>query len=125
MTNVIIIEDDSKVAFELKEMIEQTGSDFKVCSILHTVLDARVWLMSNKAPQLIFCDIQLADGLGFEIFRNLPISAPVIFSTSYDEYALKAFENNGIDYLLKPIDNARLQKKPQEICTAKRTLWRR
>jgi len=110
MTNVIIIEDDSKVAYELKEMIEQTGSDFKVCAILHTVLDARVWLMSNKAPQLIFCDIQLADGLGFEIFRNLPISAPVIFSTSYDEYALKAFENNGIDYLLKPINNARLQK---------------
>lgn len=110
MTNVMIIEDEVKVANELKFMIEQSNSNFKVCSILHSVLDARVWLMNNKAPQLIFCDIHLKDGLGFEIFRNLPVVAPVIFCTSYHEYALKAFENNGIDYLIKPIDNSRLNR---------------
>ena len=110
MTDVLVIEHDLEQANQLKKMIEQTGNDFKVCGILPSIMDARVWLMKNKMPQLIFCDIQLADGPGFDIFEDFPIAAPVIFCTSYHEYALEAFENNGIDYLLKPIDNVRLAK---------------
>lgn len=110
MTDVLIIEDDLEEANLLKEMIEDTGTDYKVCSIIHSVADARIWLMKNRAPQLIFCDIQLSDGLGFKIFQDLSITIPVVFCTTYHEYALEAFENNGIDYLIKPIDNVRLHK---------------
>lgn len=110
MTDVLIIDDDLQEAGQLKQMIEQTGTGFKVCAIVHSVMDARLWLMKNKMPQLIFCDIQLAAGPGFDIFEDFPIAAPVIFCTSYHEYALEAFENNGIDYLIKPINSARLNK---------------
>jgi len=114
MTNVLIIESKLQDANALKQMIEQTNPNFNVCSIVNSVKEARNWLMNNKAPQLIFCDIQLSDGQGFDIFRSLPVAAPVIFCTSCQEYALKAFENNGIDYLLKPISNDRLQKSLQK-----------
>ena len=110
MTDVLIIEDDLEEANLLKQMIEQTSTDYRVCSIIHSVTEARGWLMNNKTPQLIFCDIQLSDGLGFKIFQDLNVTVPVIFCTAYHEYALEAFENNGIDYLIKPIDNERLHK---------------
>lgn len=110
MTDVLIIDADLHEANQLKQMIEQTDNDFKVCNIFQSIMDARVWLMKNRMPQLIFCDIQLADGPGFDIFEDFPIAAPVIFCTSYHEYALEAFENNGIDYLIKPIDSGRLNK---------------
>ena len=110
MTDVLIIEDDISVAHQLKYMIEQAGGDFRICHMLHSVKDSRVWLMQNKMPRLIFCDIQLSDGLGFEIFRDMTVAAPVIFCATYQDFALEAFENNGIDYLLKPYDKTRLQK---------------
>ncbi|QRQ99477.1 LytR/AlgR family response regulator transcription factor [Dyadobacter sandarakinus] len=110
MTNVLIIENDSIVAQELKMMIEQAGLGFTVCDVIHSVVDARVWLMTNKAPQLIFCDVQLADGLGFDIFSNMPVVAPVIFCTHDGDYAFKAFENYGIDYLLKPLSPEKLRR---------------
>ncbi|WP_221391316.1 LytTR family DNA-binding domain-containing protein [Dyadobacter sp. NIV53] len=110
MTEVLIIEENLSEAELLKQMIEQTATGFKVCGIFSSIMNARVWLLKNKMPQLIFCDIQLADGPGFDIFEDFPIAAPVIFCTSYHEYALEAFENNGIDYLIKPIDNVRLNK---------------
>ena len=110
MTDVLIIEDDLNEANWLKRMIEQAGTDYNVCSIIHSVTEARIWLMTNKTPHLIFCDIQLSDGLGFNIFQDLAITVPVIFCTAYHEYALEAFENNGIDYLMKPIEAVRLNK---------------
>lgn len=110
MTKVLIIASDANAGIELSQMIGQTAGDFQVCGILHKISEARQWLTDNNAPQLIFCDIELEDGLGFEIFRNLPVAAPIIFCTDCQEYALKAFENNGIDYLLKPLNPERLQK---------------
>jgi len=109
-TNVLIIESKPQDADALKQMIEQSNSDFNICKIVYSAKDACDWLMNNKAPQLIFCDVQLPDGLGFDIFRSIPVAAPVIFCTNCQEHALKAFENNGIDYLVKPFNNDRLQK---------------
>ncbi|KAA6441188.1 response regulator transcription factor [Dyadobacter flavalbus] len=110
MTNVLIIESKPQDAAALKRMIEQIGSELNVCGTVNSVRDARNWIMNNKAPQLIFCDIQLPDGSGFDIFGSLTIAAPVIFCANGQEHALKAFENNGIDYLVKPFSSDRLQK---------------
>src|SRR5215217_6988082 len=102
MIDTLIVASNAGEAEALRQMIENANSGFKVCEILLSVKEARLWLTSNKVPQLIFCDIELKDGLGFEIFQGNP-AVPVIYFTTYDAYALEAFENNGIDYLIKPI----------------------
>jgi DNA-binding LytR/AlgR family response regulator len=80
-----------------------------VIKILHSVATARKWFNENEQPELIFIDIQLSDGLSFEIFEQTEITSSIIFTTAYDQYALKAFKLNSIDYLLKPIDKDELQ----------------
>jgi DNA-binding LytR/AlgR family response regulator len=107
---VIIIEDESKTAKELRSMLEELDSELMVAAILPSVSAAVKWFKENPAPELIFSDIQLGDGLSFEIFRQLTIEAPVIFCTAFDEYAVRAFESNSIDYLLKPIEEDALQR---------------
>ncbi|MDP9077855.1 MAG: LytTR family DNA-binding domain-containing protein [Bacteroidota bacterium] len=102
--NVLIIEDEIKTAKELKSLVEATGSDVKVVGVLHSVNTAIQWFKENPSPDLIFSDIQLGDGLSFDIYRDVQVNAPVIFCTAFDEYAIRAFEANSIDYLLKPID---------------------
>jgi DNA-binding LytR/AlgR family response regulator len=106
--NVLIIEDEIKTARELKMLVEQLRDDITVLDILPSVKAGIQWFSANPAPDLIFSDIQLADGLSFDIFKNTPIHTPVIFCTAFDEYAIRAFEANGIDYLLKPVDENRL-----------------
>jgi DNA-binding LytR/AlgR family response regulator len=78
--------------------------------MLHSVTEAVEWFKNNEHPELIFLDIQLSDGLSFEIFENVEIKSAIIFTTAYDEYALKAFKLNSVDYLLKPIDDEELKK---------------
>lgn len=107
---VLIIEDEIKTAKELKSLIEVTDSDIKVIDILHSVNSAIQWFKENPAPDLIFSDIQLGDGLSFDIYRAITVNAPVIFCTAFDEYAVQAFEANSIDYLLKPIDEVMLEQ---------------
>lgn len=107
---VIIIEDEAKTAKELKSMLEELDSEISVEAILPSVSSGIKWLKENLAPELIFSDIQLGDGLSFEIFREVKTQAPVIFCTAFDEYAIKAFESNSIDYLLKPIEEDALQR---------------
>lgn len=107
---MIIIEDESKTAKDLKNMLEALDKDIQVVVILRSVSSAIDWLKKNPAPEIIFSDIQLGDGLSFEIFSALPIDAPVIFCTAFDEYAIRAFESNSIDYLLKPIEEEMLEK---------------
>jgi DNA-binding LytR/AlgR family response regulator len=107
---VIIIEDESKTAKELKGMLQDLDSEISVEAILPSVSSAVRWLKENPAPELIFSDIQLGDGLSFEIFREVHTEAPVIFCTAFDEYAIRAFEANSIDYLLKPIEEDMLQR---------------
>lgn len=97
----IIIEDEKPSARYLKRMLEEMN--IEVCDMLHSVEEAVNWFSENDHPDLIFLDIQLSDGLSFEIFEHTEIKSAVIFTTAFDEYALQAFKLNSVDYLLKPI----------------------
>lgn len=102
----LIIEDEKPAARRLSRMLEKLHVD--VVQILHSVEESRAWFSSNPHPDLIFLDIQLNDGLSFEIFETVQVQSAIIFTTAYDEYALQAFKLNSIDYLLKPIDEEEL-----------------
>ena len=102
----IIIEDEKPAARRLQRML--TELDVPVETMLHSVSESIQWLQEHPHPDVIFLDIQLSDGLSFEIFETLTVESAVIFTTAYDEYALKAFKLNSIDYLLKPIDDEEL-----------------
>ncbi|WP_293912239.1 MULTISPECIES: LytTR family DNA-binding domain-containing protein [unclassified Sphingobacterium] len=99
--NIIIIEDEMPSARLLKRKVENMG--YAVTALLHSVEEAKAWLLSNPEPELIFLDIQLSDGLSFEIFEEVTVQSAIIFTTAYDEFVLRAFKMNSIDYLLKPI----------------------
>lgn len=103
----IIIEDEKPAARLLQRKLEKI--DIKVDVMLHSVEESVDWFSKNEHPDLIFLDIQLSDGLSFEIFDKIKIKSAVIFTTAYDEYALRAFKLNSIDYLLKPIDEDDLE----------------
>src|SRR3990170_6595342 len=102
--NVLIIEDELQTARELKHYIGILRPHYTIQAIVDSVESGLEWFSSHVYPDLIFSDIQLGDGLAFEIFKKIPVSCPVIFCTAYDAYAIKAFEHNGVDYLLKPTD---------------------
>jgi DNA-binding LytR/AlgR family response regulator len=103
---LLIIEDEKPAARLLQRKIEKLG--YTVKHLLHGVEESIQWFQNNPHPDLIFLDIQLSDGLSFEIFEAIDIKSAIIFTTAYDEYALKAFKLNSIDYLLKPIDDDEL-----------------
>lgn len=103
----LIIEDEKPAARRLSRLLE--GQEVPVSHLLHSVEDAVEWFRAHPHPDLIFLDIQLSDGLCFEIFDQVEVDCPIIFTTAYDEYALQAFKLNSIDYLLKPIDEDELQ----------------
>lgn len=99
---VIIIEDEVKTAKALGQLILSIRPDAQILSYIQSIDGAVSYLLENDQPDLIFMDIQLADGLCFEIFKNVEVLSPVIFCTAFDEYAIEAFKSNGIDYVLKP-----------------------
>ena len=101
---IVIIEDEQLTADDLAETILKVSPGAQIIARLSSVKDAVSWFRKNEQPDLIFSDIQLGDGLCFEIFKKHPISTPVIFCTAFDEYALTAFKAHGIDYILKPFD---------------------
>lgn len=103
----IIIEDEKPSARRLSRMLQKYDVD--VSTTLHSVEDSITWFKENEHPDVIFLDIQLNDGLSFEIFDSVDIKSAIIFTTAYDEYALQAFKLNSIDYLLKPIDEDELE----------------
>lgn len=103
----IIIEDEKPAARLLQRKLQKLKIDVRV--MLHSVQESIEWFSKNEHPDLIFLDIQLSDGLSFEIFEKIDIKSAVIFTTAYDEYALKAFKLNSVDYLLKPIDEEDLE----------------
>lgn len=105
--NIIIIEDEKPAARLLQRKVEKLG--LQINTLLHSVEESIAWFSNNPHPDLIFLDIQLSDGLSFEIFEKIDIKSAVIFTTAYDEYALRAFKLNSIDYLLKPIDEDDLE----------------
>ena len=106
---ILIIEDEPFARTELIRLMQATGREFVILDQIDTVEDSVKWLQTHANADLIFLDIQLADGLSFEIFRQVNVSTPVIFTTAYDEYAIKAFQVNSIDYLLKPIRTEALE----------------
>ena len=106
--NVLIIEDEKPAARRLARLLSEF--DVEVSTMLHSVEEAVDWFQKNEHPDLIFLDIQLSDGLSFEIFDLVEVKSAIIFTTAYDEYALQAFKLNSIDYLLKPIDDEELER---------------
>lgn len=107
---VIIVEDEELAAEGLTISLKRVDKTIEVVAILDSVKTAVAWLQNNAAPDLAFFDIQLADGMSFEIFDKTAVKCPVIFTTAFDEYALRAFKVNSIDYLLKPISVSDLSK---------------
>ncbi|HSG67207.1 MAG TPA: LytTR family DNA-binding domain-containing protein [Bacteroidales bacterium] len=111
---IVIVEDEPYARQELLRLLKNTGRDFELLKTTDSVEESIEWFSSNSHPDLVFLDIQLADGKSFDIFREVSLRSAVIFTTAYDDYAIKAFELNSIDYLLKPIKqealNASLEK---------------
>lgn len=99
----LIVEDEKAAVRNLMAILERVDPDIEVIAVLDSVEDTIDWFKKYPIPEVVFMDIHLADGSAFEIFEHVDISCPVIFTTAYDEYALRAFKVNSIDYLLKPI----------------------
>lgn len=101
---VLIIEDEAPAARRLQQLLESHDPTIQIINIIDSIEDAVQWLKDFPHPELIFMDIMLADGQSFEIFEHVEVKVPIIFTTAYDEYAIRAFKVNSIDYLLKPIE---------------------
>ena len=115
----VIIEDEKPAARRLNRMLDQL--QLNVLETLHSVEESKKWFLENEHPEVIFLDIQLSDGLSFEIFEESMIKSAIIFTTAYDEYALQAFKLNSIDYILKPIDEEELSLAVQKYRNLKDT----
>lgn len=107
---VVVIEDEPLVAKEMVSMIRKTDPAIEILAVLDSVKNAVDWLSKNPQPELIFSDIQLSDGNSFDVFAQVKYTAPIVFTTAYSEYTLRAFKLNSIDYLLKPIEPDELKK---------------
>jgi len=109
MIRTLIIEDEAAAAIRLENMLTRINPEISIIGRLDSVEASVKWLQANLPPDLLMLDIQLGDGLSFDIFRKVKIDSFVVFTTAYDEYAIKAFELNSIDYLLKPVDENKLR----------------
>ena len=106
---ILIIEDEIRAAQQLQSLLKKNFPEMKILETLESVEDSVDWFKNNSNPDLILMDIQLADGLSFDIFHTVNIEAPIIFTTAYDQYSIKAFKVNSVDYLLKPIQENELK----------------
>ncbi|MBK7220472.1 MAG: response regulator transcription factor [Saprospiraceae bacterium] len=105
----VIVEDEEMIANQLVGKIKKVAPDIEIVTILSSLKKARKWFSENSEPDLLFMDIQLSDGVSLDIFNDFPLKCPVVFTTAYDEYALRAFKANGIDYILKPVKDEELK----------------
>lgn len=105
----VIIEDEYFNAQVLQNKIKSIDPSVEIEAVIPSLKVARKWFLNNAEPDLLFMDIQLSDGVSFELFEQFQLSCPIIFTTAYDEYAIRAFKVNGVDYLLKPVDATELQ----------------
>jgi two-component system, LytTR family, response regulator len=105
---ILIIEDEPLVARDLQNLLQRIEPSAQVERVLSSVETSKKWFSQHALPDLILSDIQLSDGISFDIFENLHLNCPIIFTTAYDDYAIRAFKLNSIDYLLKPVDGAEL-----------------
>ncbi|MFT6214330.1 MAG: DNA-binding LytR/AlgR family response regulator [Roseivirga sp.] len=107
---VLIIEDENSAAQDLCDILKEIDLNIEIVAVIESVDEAVAWLKNNHSPDLGFFDIKLADGDSFEIFEKTKVDFPIIFTSAYDEYAIKAFKVNSVDYLLKPINQKALQQ---------------
>lgn len=112
---VLIIEDEARAASHLERLLTKVAPEMEVIARLESVRDALAFLSGKPELGLVFSDIQLADGLSFEIYQQVKVNCPIIFTTAWDHYAIEAFNTNGIDYLLKPIEENRLLKAIEKV----------
>jgi DNA-binding LytR/AlgR family response regulator len=110
MITTLIIEDEQPAAVRLEKLLRSFDPEIEVVAVIDTAASAIKWFESHPHPDLIMLDIQLGDGLSFDIFKKIKVESYVIFTTAYDEYAIRAFELNSIDYLLKPVNESRLEQ---------------
>jgi DNA-binding LytR/AlgR family response regulator len=112
---ILIIEDEPQAAQRIEKLVLSLIPEAVILQKIDTVKKAVLWFKENPPPDLTLMDIQLADGISFQIFEQVDIKSPIIFTTAYDEYALKAFKVNSIDYILKPVDKDELGKALQKL----------
>ncbi|MEO1049898.1 MAG: LytTR family DNA-binding domain-containing protein [Bacteroidota bacterium] len=112
---VLIIEDELTASNKLTSMLDKVDPSIEVIAVLESVKESCSWLDNNAAPDLAFVDVQLSDDISFEIFKDREINFPMIFTTAYDEYIMEALEYNSIDYLLKPIQQERLERALEKV----------
>ena len=108
--HILIIEDEKRNFNRLKRLLEEIDGTFRIDGPLASIVEAVEWLQAHPAPELIFADIRLSDGLSFDVLRRTAVPSPVIFTTAYDEYAIQAFKYNSFDYLLKPVVAAYIKR---------------
>ena len=118
MERVLIVEDEPLAAQKLQMLLSQIDARLCVVGVVGSVAEAVQWLATDS-PDLLFLDINLSDALSFKIFEQVQVTAPVIFITAYDQYAIKAFKHNGIDYILKPFDEEELRKSLNRFFSSK------
>jgi len=111
---ILIVEDEPATARRMQKLLQETDATIEVAGITDSIESTVAWLKNNLQPQLVFMDIQLADGESFEIFNEVEISCPVVFTTAYDKYAIEAFKVNSIDHLLKPVEKESVEKALQK-----------
>lgn len=109
MKKILILEDEKPNSDRIQRLMLKIRPNIQIAGVLTSVKKTVDWLSENECPDLIIMDIQLADGISFEVFNLAEVTCPVIFTTAYDEYAIKAFKYNSIDYLLKPIEKEQLE----------------
>jgi two-component system LytT family response regulator len=119
---ILLIEDEELTARKMQRMLADVQSDAQLLATIGSVEESVEWLQSHQSPDLILMDIELADGQSFEIFNQVTVSCPVIFTTAYDEYAIKAFRVNSIDYLLKPVKEEDLRRALNKLQQLKQVL---
>lgn len=107
---IVLIEDEKPAAEKLKKALLKVNSSFEIVAVLGSVQSAEEWFSQQPMPELLFMDIELSDGLSFQLFDKIKITCPIIFCTAYDEYWQEAFEHNSIDYLLKPVNQDKLEQ---------------
>lgn len=118
----IIIEDEPLVARDLQKIISEIDPTISILTVLDSLKKCVAYFKSNPTPDLLFMDVQLSDGVSFDLFKEIQLDCPIIFTTAYDEYAIRAFKLNSIDYLLKPVDKNELKISIQKFIRMKESL---